>query len=324
MYRANIALPGSDRSPRPPVPGSNSILLALAVWALLGSSPLQADSLIRQEPLPLGAGQPVVTLDGRLVGYEIVDYQLDARQGEVLAVDFTPDHPAAHFNLLPPASESALFIGSIRGNRFIGPLPADGTYTLRVYLMRSAARRQDVANYQLTARLEQAAPPCFSRSFALQGITFNVTSYCVGAFSSLKIIPKGLEIDNAPILRIVDGTVSGVEVDDLNADGSPEIYVYVTSAGSGSYGSLIAYSSNQRKSLSDIYLPPLEQQPENAVGYQGHDEFAVLEGGLVRRFPIYREGDSNSHPTGGMRQLQYKLVPGEAGWLLEIDRVVEY
>jgi hypothetical protein len=34
--------------------------------------------------------------------------------------------------------------------------------------------------------------------------------------------------------------------------------------------------------------------------------------------------DSNANPTGGMRQLQYKLVPGEASWLLELDKVVEY
>jgi hypothetical protein len=25
-----------------------------------------------------------------------------------------------------------------------------------------------------------------------------------------------------------------------------------------------------------------------------------------------------------MRQVQYKLVPGEAGWLLTVDRVTEY
>ena len=44
---------------------------------------------------------------------------------------------------------------------------------------------------------------------------------------------------------------------DINEDGSPELYIYVKSAGSGSYGSLAAYSANRRKSLSEIYLPPL-------------------------------------------------------------------
>ena len=44
-----------------------------------------------------------------------------------------------------------------------------------------------------------------------------------------------------------DGTITGMEIDDMDANGFPEIYVYVTSAGSGSYGSLIAYASNRIK-----------------------------------------------------------------------------
>jgi hypothetical protein len=98
----------------------------------------------------------------------------------------------------------------------------------------------------------------------------------------------------------------------------------VTSAGSGSYGSLVAYSANKRKSLSEIYLPPIAEDKKNAKGYMGHDEFAVVEGAFVQRFPIYKDKDTNAKPTGGTRQLQYKLLPGEAGWLLKVDKVVEY
>ena len=114
-------------------------------------------------------------------------------------------------------------------------------------------------------------------------------------------------------------------MDDLNADGFPEIYVYVISAGSGSYGSLIAFASNRNRSITPITLPPIEDE-EAAVtkGYMGHDKFRVVEGALVRRFPVYREGDTNSKPTGGTRQVQYKLKAGEAGWILRKDRVVEY
>ena len=56
----------------------------------------------------------------------------------------------------------------------------------------------------------------------------------------------------------------------------------------------------------------------------GHDDFAVVEGTLVRRFPVYKDGGSNAAPSGGVRQLQYKLKPGEANWQLKLDRVVEY
>jgi hypothetical protein len=87
---------------------------------------------------------------------------------------------------------------------------------------------------------------------------------------------------------------------------------------------LVAYSANRRKSLSEIYLPPLTQDKKASAGYMGHDEFAVLEGVLGRRFPLYLNADINVKPGGGMRQLQYKLISGEAGWVLMLDRTVEY
>ncbi len=122
-----------------------------------------------------------------------------------------------------------------------------------------------------------------------------------------------------------DGTITGVEVDDLNADGFPEVYVYVNSAGSGSYGSLIAFASNRNRSITPIALPPLENEDVAVTkGYMGRDKFQIGEAALLRRFPIYREGDTNSKPTGGMRQIQYKLKGGEAGWVLRKDRVVEF
>jgi hypothetical protein len=87
---------------------------------------------------------------------------------------------------------------------------------------------------------------------------------------------------------------------------------------------LVAYSANRRKSLSEIYLPPVTQHKTASQGYMGHDEFAVVESVLVQRFPVYRDADTNARPTGGMRQLQYKLIPGEAGWVLKLGSVVEY
>jgi hypothetical protein len=163
----------------------------------------------------------------------------------------------------------------------------------------------------------------FDKVLESQDVRFHVTSAGNGSINMLRIAPSGLDIDNAPIERTIHGTVTGAEVADINADGSPEIYVYVTSAGSGSYGSLVAYAANRRKSLSEIHLPPVTQDAALAKGYMGHDEFAVAEGGLVQRFPVFRDTDTNARPTGGTRQLEYKLVPGEAGWILKVDRVVE-
>ena len=56
----------------------------------------------------------------------------------------------------------------------------------------------------------------------------------------------------------------------------------------------------------------------------GHDEFAVVENNLGRRFPVYREGDTNAMPTGLTRQLHYNLTRGEASWILKLDKSIEY
>ena len=164
----------------------------------------------------------------------------------------------------------------------------------------------------------------FSRTLTMTGITFRVSCPNRGSINELRIEPEGLLTDNSPMVKDVEGRVTGAEVADLNADGSPEVYVYLQSAGSGSYGSLVAFSANNLKSLSGIYLPPVAEQPQLSKGYMGHDTFAVAGNRLVQRFPIYRDTDANAAPTGGTREVHYRLDAGEAGWLLKVDRVVEF
>ena len=50
----------------------------------------------------------------------------------------------------------------------------------------------------------------------------------------------------------------------------------------------------------------------------------MVEGTLIQRFPIYRDLDTNARPSGKIRQLQYKLKAGEAGWVLRLDRSMEF
>ncbi|MEZ5503430.1 MAG: PliI family lysozyme inhibitor of I-type lysozyme [Halioglobus sp.] len=164
----------------------------------------------------------------------------------------------------------------------------------------------------------------FDQKLSLQGIGFRVSSPNNTSLSPVKIETTGLALGDQVLQREADGIVTGAEVADLDGDGSPELYIYTTSAGSGSYGNLIGYAVNNGKSLSDIYLPPLEAGDDAAIGYSGHDEFAVVGTTLVRRFPLYRVGDTNAAPGGGTRQLQYTLEPGEAGRVLRLEKVTDY
>ncbi|CRI66271.1 exported hypothetical protein [Thiocapsa sp. KS1] len=161
----------------------------------------------------------------------------------------------------------------------------------------------------------------FLKTLELHGIRFVVSADYQSPTATVTITPSGLEIDNSPVTRSIDWRVKDAEVADLDVDRSPEIYVYLTS---DTGDSLVALSANKRKSLSDIDLPPLDETPGAMAGYRGRDAFAVGEGRLLRRFPIYRDGDSDAEPTGGMRQLQYRLEPGEAGWRLVVDQVLAY
>ncbi len=164
----------------------------------------------------------------------------------------------------------------------------------------------------------------FQKTLTLQNISFDIKTTGEGSIRELTIQPKGLEIDNRKITLELDGQVVNAEIEDLNSDGFPEILIYTTSAGSGSYGNVIGYSVNNGKSISQIYFPELSENKEAGIGYMGHDEFVVAETSLVRKFPVYKDGDTNNNPTGGARQIEYKLKDGEASRLFVIVKISEY
>lgn len=158
----------------------------------------------------------------------------------------------------------------------------------------------------------------FNKVLSLYGITFHIVATNEGSLNQLTITPSGLSGSHEVLKQEIDGSVTGVEVADLNSDGFPEVYIYINSAGSGSYGSLIAYGSNRNKSITPIFMPDITEDKKLSEGYMGHDEFTVMESSLGRRFPIYNKEDANCCPKGGMRQIEYKLLAGEAGWVLRV------
>ena len=114
--------------------------------------------------------------------------------------------------------------------------------------------------------------------------------------------------------------VSGVFIDDLDGNGFDEIYIITTSAGSGSYGTVLGFASNKDKSLSMINFPALQKGNANFEGYMGHDVFRIENHKLVRIFPIYNQNDTQQNPTGRKRKLVYGLYPGEAMWQLRVEK----
>ncbi|WP_170462391.1 SH3 domain-containing protein [Ruegeria arenilitoris] len=141
-------------------------LIFLTMLALGLSASQVAGQPIREERIQFAAGTTGTTFQGRIEGSEIIDYLLSASAGQQMQVTFTPDNPSAYFNLLPGSDPTALFNGSVEGNVYDGTLPASGEYRLRVYLMRSAARRNEAANYSMHISIDDVASEGPSSEFA--------------------------------------------------------------------------------------------------------------------------------------------------------------
>jgi hypothetical protein len=162
-----------------------------------------------------------------------------------------------------------------------------------------------------------AAP--FDQTLGAGGFSVHITSPNTPEKNDIILQPKGLKSVNDPVSLSVDGLLTRAFLEDADGDNSPELFLILTGSGSGSYGEVLAFSTNGNKALTPIVID--ECAPKNLEGYMGHDEFTVMENTLVRRFPIYKKGDSNTSPTGGWRQFQYKLKPGEAAWHFRIHRI---
>ncbi len=195
---------------------------------------------------------------------------------------------------------------------------------LYYYCSGGASLEGDYTRIEGALDQDQIDKTIFNKALNLQGIGFDISTREEGMSTLLTIVPLGLSIVNDAVTHTIDGTVTNAEIEDLNSDGYPEVLVYIHSKGSGTYGEVIGYSVNNGKSMSQVYFPPIAENDKLSQGYMGHDEFAIVETSLVQRFPIYRENDVNARPTGGTRQIQYKLVDGEAMRRFVVDKVIEY
>jgi hypothetical protein len=132
----------------------------------------------------------------------------------------------------------------------------------------------------------------------------------------ITIYPVGFESEARDFSFELKGILMGTEVDDLNKDGFPELLLYVASVDSLNKSSVIAISSQENKSVAPIVFPDILDDPRLRESYKGADKYMLLEGVLMRTYPLY-EKDANGvqQPTGKMRRLMYRVAPGEQGTL---------
>ena len=132
----------------------------------------------------------------------------------------------------------------------------------------------------------------------------------------ITIYPVGFESDARDFSFELKGVLLGTEVDDLNKDGFPDLLLYVASSDSLNKSSVIAISSQENKSVAPIVFPDILDDPRLRDGYKGADKYMLLEGVLMRTYPLYEKDASGvQQPTGKMRRLMYRVAPGEQGTL---------
>jgi uncharacterized protein YraI len=110
------------------------------------------------------AGWTGAAIDGEIVGRDFDRYELNAVAGDTLTVRLHTPHTGTYFNVYAPGNgpgDQALANSSMTGgavldlNQFSGALPTTGVYEVVVYMVRSAARRDEVAPYAIEFDLLQ-------------------------------------------------------------------------------------------------------------------------------------------------------------------------
>jgi hypothetical protein len=177
---------------------------------VLAQTTTRTQAASRTQPVTFPAGASGTRVEGRIQGDAFVDYRLRAAAGQTLSVNLTASNPQNYFNLNPPDSDRSMFVGSVSGNRFQGLLPADGTYTVRVYLMRPAARRGESSRYGLDFRItgKPLAPVAVSSDALIPGTPFHASAQ---VSCSTSIGPTSRRCEAFVTRRGFDGTAT-VEV----------------------------------------------------------------------------------------------------------------
>lgn len=181
-----------------------ALALGCAAQLVLAAAP---DADRRVEAVQFAKDAKTATVTGTIKGHQYVDYTVRGGAGQTLTVALKPGNPQNYFNINPPATETSMFIGSTSGNQAKRILPNDGEYSVRVYLMRAAARRDETSSYTLTVGLDGRALPAVSaaKDALIRGTPFHASGNmaCTRADN-----PQLKRCDGYVIRRGYDGTAT--------------------------------------------------------------------------------------------------------------------
>jgi hypothetical protein len=181
---------------------------ALSTLCIMSAGKALAQDLSERVRFALGANGTVIS--GTIRGDRGVNYVLGASAGQQMSVDMAADNASAYFNIRRSGSDSAIWNGSIEGNRASVLLPSGGDWIVQVYLMRNAARRGEVANFRLSISIEgkgaAARPPATGAGDAEASGPDWWAVTGVGSDDALNV-RQGPSVNDRVIARVANGTV---------------------------------------------------------------------------------------------------------------------
>lgn len=194
------------------------------------------------------------------------------------------------------------------------------TAVLSLGIFSVASANDNMTFSQPVKLLKHNVQSGFEKEFEWNDVDYSVqekNNQLIFEFNDKKIIEKH---------DIKGYHVTGAEIGDLNGDNYPEIFVYLKADNMEPKMRLIGYSSNNGKSMSQVYLPqPDEANVQEAYkGFRGFDEMGIVENTFCRRFPIIENKDGALYMNGMMRQIQFKMEDGESCRILSVDSYYDY
>ncbi|MCC6920451.1 MAG: hypothetical protein IT548_14730 [Alphaproteobacteria bacterium] len=99
-------------------------------------------------------GAKLATVSGTLSGADVHRYTLAARKGDVVAYRFKPSGTyRCYFDLAGP-NGALLFDGTMDGHDTTAAAPADGDYTVRIFLAPESDPPDETCNYSFEFEIE--------------------------------------------------------------------------------------------------------------------------------------------------------------------------
>ena len=133
-------------------PTIKSSTLLVALLAILLETAAVTASQNKPQRVRFEKGKSSATIHGRVAGFDTQDYVIAARAGQQMDIRITASNASTYF-VLYSINDRATDMNET--DHYSLETTESGDYVIRVFMMRSAARRQGaVSNYTLTISIK--------------------------------------------------------------------------------------------------------------------------------------------------------------------------